>query len=123
MDTAKYLEQYLEVRGVQGTFLLSRDGMLMEKAIREGWYVDGDVFAAGVAQIAAACQELGGLLKSEGRSAIVEYDGCLLVLQALPEADAYVAMVAEPGVNLGLLRLHCTRLRKGLVAVLDPMAG
>ena len=117
MDIAAHLERYIDIPGVEAAFLFGADGLLISATLREDAdpTLINDPLPAIAAQATAYCQQIGELLVGEPRTITIEGDAYTLVLQALPEENAFAALVADKGVNLGLLRLQSARLRRDLL--------
>jgi predicted regulator of Ras-like GTPase activity (Roadblock/LC7/MglB family) len=107
--------------GVDLVAVVSSDGFLIEAAHNEG--LDAEEFAA-VATNGLMVAKAIGMESGRGTidSAIFEYDGGTVVINALDD-ELVLILMASPGVNLGRLRLLARRYREELVAAAATIAG
>jgi predicted regulator of Ras-like GTPase activity (Roadblock/LC7/MglB family) len=107
--------------GVDLVAVVSSDGFLIEAAHNEG--LDAEEFAA-VATNGLMVAKAIGMESARGAidSAIFEYDGGTVVINALDD-ELVLILMASPGVNLGRLRLLARRYREELVAAAATIAG
>ena len=107
--------------GVDLVAVVSSDGFLIEAAHNDG--LDAEEFAA-VATNGLMVAKAIGMESGRGTidSAIFEYDGGTVVINALDD-ELVLILMASPGVNLGRLRLLARRYREELVAAAATIAG
>jgi predicted regulator of Ras-like GTPase activity (Roadblock/LC7/MglB family) len=107
--------------GVDLVAVVSSDGFLIEAAHTEG--LDAEEFAA-VATNGLMVAKAIGMESARGAidSAIFEYDGGTIIINALDE-ELVLILMASPGVNLGRLRLLARRYREELIAAAATIAG
>jgi len=107
--------------GVDLVAVVSNDGFLIEAA--HGEEMDAEEFAA-VATNGLMVAKAIGLEIGRGTidSAIFEYDGGTVVINALDD-DLVLILLANPGTNLGRLRLLARRYREELVAAAGTIAN
>lgn len=107
--------------GVDLVAVVSSDGFLIEAAHDDG--MDAEEFAA-IATNGLMVAKAIGLEVGRGTvdSAIFEYDGGTVVLNALDD-DLVLILLSGPGVNLGRLRLLARRYRDELVAAAGTVAN
>jgi predicted regulator of Ras-like GTPase activity (Roadblock/LC7/MglB family) len=102
--------------GVDAVVVLGRDGLLIDAAPANG--LDADGVAALVPPVVAACNHLG---RASGRGAfgvgLVEFEGGLVLLSEL-SAEALLAIVVRPGVNVGGLLFELRQHREAIAALL-----
>ncbi len=107
--------------GVDLVAVVSSDGFLIEAAHSEE--MDAEEFAA-VATNGLMVAKAIGLEIARGMidSAIFEYDGGTVVINTLDD-DLVLILLANPGINLGRLRLLARRYREELVAAAGTIAN
>jgi predicted regulator of Ras-like GTPase activity (Roadblock/LC7/MglB family) len=102
------LDRISRVRGVRGSmYVAAEDGIAVTQLLMEG--VNGRAVAAFAASLARKVSGASGATGA-GRPRFVQMQaerGTLLVAPA--STDLLIAVVAEPGVNIGLLRLEMMR--------------
>lgn len=108
MPFARALDLVTRVRGVRGALLVSAaDGIVVAEQLLEG--IKGAALAALAGSLAS---RLGRAMTAAGIGASVFWhlqctDGALLVVPA--PSGVLVVAIAEPGVNVGLVRLELLR--------------
>jgi predicted regulator of Ras-like GTPase activity (Roadblock/LC7/MglB family) len=117
MPTIRDVVQALSRRpGVQAAIVLGQDGLPIDSAVRDG--VDAEGVAALVPPVVAACGSLGHATACGGFGAsAMEFDsGIALVATLTP--DALLALVVDPGTNVGALLYEVRRHRSAIAGLL-----
>jgi predicted regulator of Ras-like GTPase activity (Roadblock/LC7/MglB family) len=110
------LDLITRVRGVRGAMLVSaEDGLVVAEQLMEG--IKGSAVAALAASLAG---KLRRAMEAAGTGASVFWhlqadQGALLVVPATTERGILVVAVAEPDVNIGLVRLELLRAAEAVV--------
>jgi predicted regulator of Ras-like GTPase activity (Roadblock/LC7/MglB family) len=114
---SKTLDLITRVRGVRGAMLVSaEDGLVVAEQLMEG--IKGSAVAALAASLAG---KLRRAMEAAGTGASVFWhlqaeQGALLVVPgANSEGGLLVVAVAEPDVNIGLVRLELLRAAEAMV--------
>lgn len=115
---SKALDLITRVRGVRGAMLVSADdGLVVAEQLMEG--IKGSAVAALAASLAG---RLRRAMEAAGTGASVFWhlqaeQGALLVVPGGTNAEGgiLVVAVAEPDVNIGLVRLELLRAAEGVV--------
>lgn len=108
-ELKKILENFCKLEGVRGALVVGTGGSIQESA--ESKPLD----APRVARLMSACSALGArtastlLLESVNQS-YLEYDGFSLTAETL--GDRSLVIVADPGANLGRIRLEIRKNKK-----------
>ena len=111
----KALDMITRVRGVRGAMLVSPDdGLVVAEQLMEG--IKGPAVAALAASLAG---RLRRAMEAAGVGASVFWHlqaerGALLVVPAASEGGILIVAVAEPDVNIGLVRLELLRAAEAL---------
>jgi len=97
------LDKLNAVRGVGGCLVLSRDGLPMASALRQG--ADENALAAALATAIDHGQTLGNRLDLGAVKMVqsLSVQGGVLVLNA---GNGFLAIVMDPGANLALLQIE-----------------
>lgn len=109
------LDMITRVRGVRGAMLVSPDdGLVVAEQLMEG--IKGAAVAALAASLAG---RLRRAMEAAGVGASVFWHlqaerGALLVVPAASEGGILIVAVAEPDVNIGLVRLELLRAAESL---------
>lgn len=107
--------------GVDLVAVVSSDGFLIEAAHEDG--MDAEEFAAVATNGLMVAKAIGlEIARGNVDSAIFEYDGGTVVINALDE-DLVLILLANPGVNLGRLRLLARRYRDELLEAAGAVAS
>lgn len=107
--------------GVDLVAVVSSDGFLIEAAHDDG--MDAEEFAAVATNGLMVAKAIGlEIARGSVDSAIFEYDGGTVVINALDD-DLVLILLANPGVNLGRLRLLAKRYREELLAAAGAVAN
>lgn len=113
---SKALDLITRVRGVRGAMLVSaEDGLVVAEQLMEG--IKGSAVAALAASLAG---KLRRAMEAAGTGTSVFWhlqadQGALLVVPASGEGGILVVAVAEPDVNIGLVRLELLRAAEAVV--------
>jgi predicted regulator of Ras-like GTPase activity (Roadblock/LC7/MglB family) len=113
---SKALDLITRVRGVRGAMLVSaEDGLVVAEQLMEG--IKGSAVAALAASLAG---KLRRAMEAAGTGTSVFWhlqadQGALLVVPAATEGGILVVAVAEPDVNIGLVRLELLRAAEAVV--------
>jgi predicted regulator of Ras-like GTPase activity (Roadblock/LC7/MglB family) len=107
--------------GVDLVAVVSSDGFLIEAAHDDG--MDAEEFAAVATNGLMVAKAIGlEIARGSVDSAIFEYSGGTVVINALDD-DLVLILLANPGVNLGRLRLLAKRYREELLAAAGAVAN
>lgn len=112
---AKALDLITRVRGVRGAMLVSADdGIVVAEQLMEG--IKGPALAALAASLTS---RLRRAMESAGVGAsqfwhLQAEEGALLVVPTAGDGSILVVAVAEPDVNVGLVRLELLRGAEGV---------
>ena len=111
----------LQVAGdVDLAAVVSSDGFLIEAAHDDG--MDAEEFAAVATNGLMVAKAIGlEIERGDVESAIFEYGGGTVVISMLDD-DLVLILLANPGVNLGRLRLLAKRYRDELLAAAGAVA-
>jgi predicted regulator of Ras-like GTPase activity (Roadblock/LC7/MglB family) len=113
---SKALDLITRVRGVRGAMLVStEDGLVVAEQLMEG--IKGGAVAALAASLAG---RLRRAMEAAGTGTSVFWhlqgeQGALLVVPGDPSGGILVVAVAEPDVNIGLVRLELLRAAEAVV--------
>ena len=113
---SKALDMITRVRGVRGAMLVSADdGLVVAEQLMEG--IKGGAVAALAASLAG---KLRRAMDAAGTGTSVFWhlqaeQGALLVVPSGNEGGILIVAVAEPDVNIGLVRLELLRAAEALV--------
>jgi predicted regulator of Ras-like GTPase activity (Roadblock/LC7/MglB family) len=103
------LDGLLQVEGVIGALVVSRDGFVIESVIHDP--IDTDSVGAIVASSLAASEAMGGALNLGSLGSIlVEYDVGPVAVTPVG-TDAALAVIGNQGANLGRLRIEMRKIR------------
>jgi uncharacterized protein len=101
--------------GVNSVLVLSADGLAIEQASRTSF--DAESVAALTASVVQYAARLGqGASAGPLRSAVLEYERALLIIAQL-ETGECLALVAEPGADVGSLLYDLRQHRPALAAL------
>lgn len=107
--------------GVDLVAVVSSDGFLIEAAHDDG--MDAEEFAAVATNGLMVAKAIGlEIARGNVEGAIFEYSGGTVVINALDD-DLVLILLANPGVNLGRLRLLAKRYRDELLAAAGSVAN
>lgn len=107
--------------GVDLVAVVSNDGFLIEAAHDDG--MDAEEFAAVATNGLMVAKAIGlEIARGNVEGAIFEYSGGTVVINALDD-DLVLILLANPGVNLGRLRLLAKRYRDELLAAAGSVAN
>lgn len=107
--------------GVDLVAVVSSDGFLIEAAHDDG--MDAEEFAAVATNGLMVAKAIGlEIARGAVESVIFEYGGGTVVINALDE-DLVLILLANPGVNLGRLRLLAKRYRDELLTAAGAVAN
>jgi predicted regulator of Ras-like GTPase activity (Roadblock/LC7/MglB family) len=107
--------------GVDLVAVVSSDGFLIEAAHDDG--MDAEEFAAVATNGLMVAKAIGlEIARGDVESAIFEYGGGTVVISMLDD-DLVLILLANPGVNLGRLRLLAKRYRDELLVAAGAVAN
>ncbi len=112
-ELKKILENFCKLDGVRAALLVGSDGVLHES------HEERELDSTRVAALVAACSGLGARTADElglevvSQSYIV-YDNFNITFEAI--ADRTLVIVADPGANLGRIRLEIRKNKKNIEA-------
>lgn len=110
------LDGLLRVEGVTAAMVVGRDGFVIEAVSSDG--IDGDSVGAIASSSLGTSEEMGGELHlGPLGSILIEFDqGPVAISPAGP--DAVLAVVGNPSVNLGRLRIEMRKIRTAVASQL-----
>jgi len=117
MPTIRDVVQALSRRqGVQVAVVLGRDGLQIDSAMQNG--IDAEGLAAVVPALVRACGTFGGAAAcGDFDTSVIEFEGGLaLITTVTPEA--LLALVVEPGTNIGSLLFEIRKHRPAIAKLL-----
>ena len=121
MSIDRIVARVTRVNGVRMASLCSRDGIVISSESATG-FGDANRVAAMSAEIGRAVDVLTRSWDGKGfqTAAFEASQGKLVIVEA---GKAFVAVLAEPGANLGLLRLRVEEAAGELREAISPSAG
>jgi predicted regulator of Ras-like GTPase activity (Roadblock/LC7/MglB family) len=117
-DTAEILEGFSRLEGVHGAFILDHEGHVRAEHLAD--FPDSSELAATVHRaVVVGSQVVASLGEQNLAQQFLEFADVQVIVEAL-EAGHVMAVVADPGSNLGRIRLE---LRKNKKAVESGLAS
>ncbi|MDD3406696.1 MAG: roadblock/LC7 domain-containing protein [Methanomicrobium sp.] len=110
------LNEFLQIAGVTAAVIAGRDGFVIESAVSGNVDIEalGAMASTGLGTSEAMSRELGKEIMNQ---IIVELEEGPILISPLSD-DELIAIVAQKGVNVGLLRYELKKNRERIMAAL-----
>lgn len=114
-----HLEDFLHVEGVTTVVVVGRDGFIIDSASVGSFNINIDDVGAVVSTGMGSSESMGkDLAVGDMRQGMLEYDRGIVFMNALGD-EAIFVVVAQPNVNMGMVRLQIKRRIAGIKAALE----